>query len=48
MGADQRLPVHGESSLDLSYWDARYRFEHHYPVLHEDRFGAQVRSFALC
>ena len=48
MGVDQRLPVHGESSLDLSYWDARYRFEHHYPVLHEDRFGAQVRSFVLC
>jgi hypothetical protein len=48
MGADQHLPVHGESSLGLSYWNARYCLEHHCPVLHEDRLGAQVRSFALC
>jgi hypothetical protein len=48
MGADQRWQVYGESSLDLSYWDARYRFEHHCPALRENRFAAQVRSFALC
>ena len=45
MGADQRLPAHGEPAVGLSYWDARYYLEHHCPVLHEDRFGAQVRSF---
>ena len=48
MVADQRLPDHGELAVRLSYWDARYRFGHHCPVPHEDRFVAQVRSFALC
>jgi hypothetical protein len=48
MGADQRLPVHREGAVLLSCWDARYRFEHHYPVRHEKRFGAPVRSFVLC
>jgi hypothetical protein len=48
MGADQRLPDHGELAVRLSCWDARYCLEHHYPVRDEERFGARVRSFALC
>jgi hypothetical protein len=48
MGADQRLPAHGEPAVGLSFWDARYCREHHCLVLDEDRFGAQVRSFVLC
>ena len=46
MDADQHLPVHAERAVHLSYRDARYFLEHHFPVRHEGRFGG-VHSFVL-